>query len=56
MESPGALPPRPGEHPPSERGAEIGLPSDEPAPQPPPREEEPKQTPHMSLGIGKPTA
>lgn len=39
------LPPRPGEHPPSERKAEIGFPPDAPVQPPDDKAGEPKQTP-----------
>jgi len=41
------LPPRPGEHPPSERRTEIGLPKDEPVKPPDDKAGEPKQVPQM---------
>ena len=41
------LPPRPGEHPPSERQAEIGLPKDQPVKPPDDKAGEPKQVPQM---------
>ena len=41
------LPPRPGEHPPSERQQEIGFPKDEPVKPPDDKGGEPEQTPHI---------
>jgi len=41
------LPSRPGEHPPSERQADIGLPKDQPVKPPEDKEGEPKETPKM---------
>ncbi|HET8569385.1 MAG TPA: hypothetical protein VFM93_10415 [Candidatus Limnocylindria bacterium] len=40
------LPPRPGEHPPSEQRQEAGLPKDEPTP-PPKRDDDKRPTPHI---------
>ena len=47
MPTSGELPSRPGEHPPSERQADIGLPKDQPATPPDDKAGEPKQTPRM---------
>jgi len=41
------LPPRPGEHPPSERQADIGVPKDQPVKPPDDKSGEPKVTPQM---------